>query len=96
MVIEAQVRHLRTERDRATRPGEWAPNVDATVNPWQGNGRRLKYQRLHLRSDGTRAVVGDGHGPGTRMDRIGKKATGRVLDGRTWDEYPKGTEASHG
>lgn len=24
------------------------------------------------------------------MDRVGKKAAGRTLDGRTWDEYPEG------
>ena len=27
---------------------------------------------------------------GQRFVRVGKKAAGRVLDGRTWDEYPKG------
>lgn len=26
---------------------------------------------------------------GTRMARVGKKAAGRELDGRTWDEYPE-------
>ena len=25
---------------------------------------------------------------GTRITRVGKKAAGRELDGRTWDEYP--------
>jgi protein gp37 len=39
------------------------------------------------------------HGPvrrfddGTVVDRIGKKRAGRVLDGRTWDEYPAVTHA---
>lgn len=28
----------------------------------------------------------------TRLVRIGKKATGRILDGRTWDGYPLATE----
>jgi protein gp37 len=25
--------------------------------------------------------------------RVGKKAAGRLLDGRTWDEYPKARES---
>lgn len=28
------------------------------------------------------------------MNRIGKKAAGRLLDGRTWDQYPGGSNAS--
>ena len=76
--------------------GEWAPVVDAAANPSEGNGRRLKYERIFLRPDGTRAAFGDGGGPGTRMDRIGKKRAGRELDGRTWDEYPDRVEARHG
>jgi protein gp37 len=31
---------------------------------------------------------GDGETNHTRYTRIGKKRAGRVLDGRTWDEYP--------
>jgi len=27
---------------------------------------------------------------GTIMSRVGKKTAGRILDGRTWDEYPQG------
>ena len=27
--------------------------------------------------------------PVALLDRVGKKAAGRILDGRTWDEYPK-------
>lgn len=27
-------------------------------------------------------------GADTRVCRLGKKAAGRTLDGRTWDEYP--------
>ena len=28
---------------------------------------------------------------GTRIDRVGRRAAGRELDGRTWDEYPQGS-----
>lgn len=28
------------------------------------------------------------HADGIIMGRAGKKAAGRMLDGRTWDEYP--------
>ena len=33
-------------------------------------------------------VARGGH-PGNVMVRVGKKAAGRELDGRTWDEYPE-------
>lgn len=29
----------------------------------------------------------------TRIERVGKKAAGRELDGRTWDEFPRGAES---
>lgn len=54
--------------------GAWSP--DLSLNWGEGNGRRLHYLRQHL--------------DGAVMDRVGKKAAGRVLDGRTWDEYPAG------
>lgn len=31
----------------------------------------------------------------TRIERVGKKAAGRDLDGRTWDEYPQPIEEAH-
>jgi len=31
--------------------------------------------------------------PGALLQRVGKKAAGRELDGRTWDEYPTGVPA---
>jgi protein gp37 len=30
----------------------------------------------------------------TRIERVGKKAAGRLLDGRTWDEYPEPAHAA--
>ena len=29
---------------------------------------------------------------GTEMSRVGKKAAGRLLDGRTWDEMPQSAQ----
>ena len=34
------------------------------------------------------AYYHDPEGRAYRMDRPGKKASGRLLDGRTWDEFP--------
>lgn len=65
--------------------GEWAP-VGTAENPSEGNGRRLKYERRCLTPDGGEA------GPwqhGRFVERVGKKAAGRELDGRTWDEFPQ-------
>jgi hypothetical protein len=34
--------------------------------------------------------------PGSRyMDRVGKKAAGRLLDGREWNEFPAGSLQMH-
>ena len=32
------------------------------------------------------------HDPQRAMIRVGKKAAGRVLDGRTWDQFPEPVE----
>ena len=45
--------------------------------------------------DPRRGFVGapkDEHGWREEIARVGKKAAGRVLDGRTWDEFPAATE----
>ncbi|TXH16443.1 MAG: phage Gp37/Gp68 family protein [Mycobacterium sp.] len=67
--------------------GEWAP--ERGLNHSEGNGRRLHYPRTYLRPDGTTAVIGDGGGPGACLERVGKKAAGRQLDGETWNQYPE-------
>ncbi|MBN7468640.1 phage Gp37/Gp68 family protein [Mycobacteroides abscessus] len=67
--------------------GEWSP--EDGLNWSEGNGRRLHYARNYLRSDGTCAVLGDDGRPGVCMERVGKRRTGRELDGRTWDQYPE-------
>ncbi len=32
------------------------------------------------------------YGRGAQVFRVGRKAAGRVLDGRTWDEFPEVTK----
>lgn len=62
--------------------GEWAPNG------WRG---------VVLSASNTREMlVGpklDDMGHREVIERVGKKAAGRVLDGRTWDEFPSVAEA---
>jgi protein gp37 len=59
--------------------GEWAP---------AGRGIGIG-QHAH----GRQALIGPADERGFRqvVERLGKKAAGRELDGRTWDEYPAGT-----
>lgn len=62
--------------------GEWLP-VD---QPWkQDDPKRLaKNERWH-NLEGGQGFHGD---EVWRMRKVGKKAAGRLLDGRTWDEFP--------
>lgn len=59
--------------------GEWAP-----VRPRQ---KGYTCQVVHISPDGERTNLG--HPYRNSMARVGKKAAGRELDGRTWDEYPE-------
>lgn len=61
--------------------GEWAPAAESRPGR---NGRR----RVYLRADGVEVALGDSGESSVRLDRVGKKAAGRELDGQTWDEYP--------
>lgn len=65
--------------------GAWAP-----VEPDAGQDRR-ESDRI-IRRDGYTWQLAEPHGAedGTEVTvrRVGKHAAGRVLDGRTWDEYP--------
>jgi protein gp37 len=85
--------------------GEWAPlgplygdtdEVDAAhldAVHLEVNERR---QVIQLEPDGT-VVNPEEYQPGAGtwlMARVGKKAAGRELDGRTWDEYPAVASAS--
>jgi len=60
--------------------------ADGRHEPWLGHtvdggrpGTSLALARLRSERGTDRAVV---------ISRVGKKAAGRLLDGRTWDEYP--------
>lgn len=57
--------------------GEWAPNGQRGI----GIGQH---------AEGREGLVGPADERGFRevIERVGKKAAGRELDGRTWDEYP--------
>lgn len=63
--------------------GEWAPQLECTTTKGAENA-------LYMDSDGTtrNARFGARNGAVT-IQRNGKKATGRKLDGRTWDGYPR-------
>jgi len=55
--------------------GEWAPRLDGT--------HRVAFSGEHYPNPGTCVMSGE-----ELISRVGKKAAGRVLDGRTWDQYP--------
>ncbi|MFZ2445718.1 MAG: phage Gp37/Gp68 family protein [Syntrophobacteraceae bacterium] len=66
--------------------GEWAPRDDGNclhMGKWCRTSKGQKfYYNLHY--PGLR---------GTYMQRIGKKTAGRLLDGRTWEEFPEVVDA---
>lgn len=64
--------------------GEWGP-----AGTWRGPDHHLTRDgRLYEPSQVVPASDQLGHGLAA-MHRWGKKAAGRVLDGRTWDQYPE-------
>lgn len=58
--------------------GEWASE--------ERHGLSVDMERLRANQQ---VAVGNGVDTHTLFTRVGKKAAGRELDGRTWDEYPK-------
>jgi len=58
--------------------GEWAPAGSYAVG---------LLERGHVYGSATREWPGGFRGREV-LRRVGKKAAGRVLDGRTWDEFP--------
>lgn len=78
--------------------GEWAPHrLDGGEHTNSLLSRtRFQYDTIRFRPDGEQYTGADvGHpdtgysAPGmASMLRVGKRKAGRLLDGRTWDEYP--------
>lgn len=71
---------------------EWA---DHTFNPWIGctkAGPGCDHCYAQARKPGRWINLAGGHGfNGERVhyaEKVGKKAAGRLLDGRTWDGMP--------
>jgi protein gp37 len=60
--------------------GAWMPFHDTPPLHWHGD-----YRLIFSGMDGDPL---HSHERGLYMHRLGKKAAGRELDGRTWDEYP--------
>lgn len=77
--------------------GEWARSEDCGVANYKVTKKRFAYDVETFRPDGTRysSVAApharDGYlAPGmTSMIRVGKKAAGRVIDGKTWTQFPR-------
>ena len=62
----------------ATRPGRTAPDWDRVPGVWIDRVGRTVHRETDVPDTGT----------WTALYRVGKRAAGRELDGRTWDEYP--------
>lgn len=64
--------------------GEDGPG-DTFVNPDGRTGHVWFNENLGYPTN----YCGDWHGESAIVSRVGKKAAGRALDGRTWDEFPR-------
>lgn len=67
--------------------GDWAPFYDRDVDDpdWRQIPQETK-KVCRLNADGGQEFHGERL---IYFDRVGKKSAGRLLDGRTWDEYPR-------
>jgi protein gp37 len=64
--------------------GEWSPTAAS------GGARRMVYLNGRSSDLGTDFATGAALEPGSQMMyRVGKKAAGRLLDDRAWDQYPE-------
>jgi hypothetical protein len=80
-------RHLRDQCTQAAVPyhfKQWGDWTDVQHGLAAAGDVPLLRQLATSRVTGDRVQVLDG----TMMVRLGKRRAGRVLDGRTWDEYP--------
>lgn len=70
--------------------GDWAPVTESPVHP---EATRLPGNLCKVSHDGVTAnhyiaISTDGGRLRYELQRVGKKAAGRLLDGRTWDGFP--------
>lgn len=83
--------------------GSWAPSDQCGIRNYKTSKHRSRYEVRRFQPDGTpyNPVGSDVHptepggyaAPGSAsLMNVGKKAAGRMLDGRTWDEYPEVTK----
>ena len=88
------VRSLRDQCNAAAVPfvfkqwGEWWP-ISQTPDGWSDRHPRYAKRRMVLQLDGT--DKGPYRFPAGAMTcfKVGKDISGRILDGRTWDELPE-------
>ena len=68
--------------------GEWllSNGEEGPEIPFNWANHQERY--LFLQHDGSHGTGYDG-GRGEFMAKVGKAAAGRLLDGRTWDEFPE-------
>ena len=76
--------------------GEWAPaGYSDGTHLLQVTGQAVTRESGTVTNpygygSGVQDLVDRGHAGWVRIRRVGKRAAGRELDGRTWDEYPGG------
>lgn len=76
--------------------GEWAPaGYSDGTHLLQVTGQAVTREsgtvtNPYGHGSGVQDLVDRGHAGWVRIRRVGKRAAGRELDGRTWDEYPGG------
>ena len=80
--------------------GAWAPSSHASATHLlHVDGRLVDRDSATTTRDRGRGdlakhdLVDRGHPGWVRVKRVGKHLSGRVLDGRTWDEFPSATRA---
>lgn len=74
--------------------GEWATDFHRGTHLLQTTGQLITREsgtttNPYGYGSGVQDLVDRGHPGWVRVRRAGKHAAGRVLDGRTWDQYPK-------
>jgi hypothetical protein len=71
--------------------GEWAPGSDASVKTIcvYDDGRTVEFTKEAILAEEKRSGKPHQEAHPTLMSRVGKKAAGRTLDGRTWEQVPE-------